>query len=101
MPDRSDHEQATAGGWNRWRAGVGLPWEQSDRHFGPFWLRISKRDAYEDLWEIDLFKVTAYTQMRSPGIEGVERHALRWAYPLIAKAYAEIELALRNEVFGT
>lgn len=100
MPDRSDFEQHTAGGWHRWRSGVGHPWEQSDRHFGPFWLRVSKRDAYEDLWEIDLYRETAYVQVRLVGIDAAEGYALRWAYPLIAKAHAEIELALRTELFG-
>jgi hypothetical protein len=94
---RSDFEARTDIGWARWSPGKHCDPEQSAISLGPFQLTVTKRgDEWENVWEIDLYRHVAYTQLRAKSVDEAEQMALAWALPLMKQAYEAASWAFRK-----
>ena len=92
---RSNFERRTLSGWWRWRPAADADEVQSCKKLGIFQITVTKREPWEDVWEVDLYRFVAYTQVRADGVEKAEQLALEWALPILAAAFKEANAAVR------
>lgn len=96
MPS-SDFERRMPNGWIRWSPGLHMAAVQSVRKLGIFQLSVCKREPWENIWSVDLYKFVGYTEFEADGVGQAEQLALCWAYGIMEKAWEETSAAFRAQ----